>query len=370
MKHHGISGHPGGRARARRLQGQARRHPHQPRRALRHQPGQKVCRADDQGPADHRPRGRRARTRRARLLHQFRIEKLLVVDDHYRCIGLITVKDIEKAGRHPNAAKDEQGRLRVAAATTTGDAGLRARRAPDRRRLRRGRGRYRPRPFGAGARERHAGEEALQRRAGHRRQRRHARRRQGADRCRRGCGEGRHRAGLDLHDPHRGGRRRAAAHRHHGGGRGGRAKPACRSSPTAASSIRAISPRRSPRAPHAPWWARCSPAPTRRPGEVFLYQGRSYKSYRGMGSVGAMARGSADRYFQAEVRDALKLVPEGIEGQVPTRGRSAGVLHQLVGRPSRRHGLCGRRRPAGVPRARRSSSASPARACARATFTT
>jgi IMP dehydrogenase len=67
------------------------------------------------------------------------------------------------------------------------------------------------------------------------------------------------------------------------------------------------------------------------PGEVFLYQGRSYKSYRGMGSVGAMARGSADRYFQQEVKDNLKLVPEGIEGQVPYKGPVSGVLHQLVG---------------------------------------
>jgi IMP dehydrogenase len=67
------------------------------------------------------------------------------------------------------------------------------------------------------------------------------------------------------------------------------------------------------------------------PGEVFLWQGRSYKSYRGMGSVGAMARGSADRYFQAEVRDTLKLVPEGIEGQVAYKGPVSGVLHQLSG---------------------------------------
>jgi IMP dehydrogenase len=67
------------------------------------------------------------------------------------------------------------------------------------------------------------------------------------------------------------------------------------------------------------------------PGEVFLYQGRSYKAYRGMGSVGAMARGSADRYFQAEVRDALKLVPEGVEGQVAYKGPVSGVLHQLAG---------------------------------------
>ena len=67
------------------------------------------------------------------------------------------------------------------------------------------------------------------------------------------------------------------------------------------------------------------------PGEVFLYQGRSYKSYRGMGSLGAMARGSADRYFQKEVNDAHKLVPEGIEGQVPYKGPVEPILHQLIG---------------------------------------
>jgi IMP dehydrogenase len=67
------------------------------------------------------------------------------------------------------------------------------------------------------------------------------------------------------------------------------------------------------------------------PGEVFLYQGRSYKTYRGMGSVGAMARGSADRYFQQDIKDTLKLVPEGVEGQVPYKGTAATVLHQLAG---------------------------------------
>lgn len=67
------------------------------------------------------------------------------------------------------------------------------------------------------------------------------------------------------------------------------------------------------------------------PGEVFLYQGRSYKSYRGMGSIGAMARGSADRYFQDEVSDNLKLVPEGIEGRVPYKGPIGTIIHQLVG---------------------------------------
>ena len=67
------------------------------------------------------------------------------------------------------------------------------------------------------------------------------------------------------------------------------------------------------------------------PGETYLYQGRTYKSYRGMGSVGAMARGSADRYFQQEVKDTLKLVPEGVEGQVPYKGPVGNVVHQLVG---------------------------------------
>ena len=67
------------------------------------------------------------------------------------------------------------------------------------------------------------------------------------------------------------------------------------------------------------------------PGETFIYQGRSYKSYRGMGSVGAMARGSADRYFQQDITDQLKLVPEGIEGQVPYKGTARDVVHQLAG---------------------------------------
>jgi IMP dehydrogenase len=67
------------------------------------------------------------------------------------------------------------------------------------------------------------------------------------------------------------------------------------------------------------------------PGETFLYQGRAYKAYRGMGSVGAMARGSADRYFQQDIKDQMKLVPEGIEGQVPYKGAARDVVHQLVG---------------------------------------
>jgi len=67
------------------------------------------------------------------------------------------------------------------------------------------------------------------------------------------------------------------------------------------------------------------------PGEVFLFQGRSYKSYRGMGSLGAMARGSADRYFQDEINESIKLVPEGIEGRIPYKGTVSNVLFQLTG---------------------------------------
>src|SRR3546814_6782445 len=79
------------------------------------------------------------------------------------------------------------------------------------------------------------------------------------------------------------------------------------------------------------------------PGETFLYQGRSYKSYRGMGSVGAMARGSADRYFQQDIKDQMKLVPEGIEGQVPYKGAAKDVIHQLVGGVKAEMGYTGSR---------------------------
>ena len=84
------------------------------------------------------------------------------------------------------------------------------------------------------------------------------------------------------------------------------------------------------------------------PGETYLYQGRTYKAYRGMGSVGAMARGSADRYFQQEVKDTLKLVPEGIEGQVPYKGPVDGVLHQLVGGLRAGMGYVGAHEPEGA----------------------
>ena len=106
------------------------------------------------------------------------------------------------------------------------------------------------------------------------------------------------------------------------------------------------------------------------PGETFLYQGRAYKSYRGMGSVGAMARGSADRYFQQDIKDQLKLVPEGIEGQVPFKGPARDVIHQLVGGVKAAMGYTGvgddRRSAASAP----ASCGSPMRACAKAMSTT
>ena len=105
------------------------------------------------------------------------------------------------------------------------------------------------------------------------------------------------------------------------------------------------------------------------PGEVFLYQGRSYKSYRGMGSLGAMARGSADRYFQAEISDRLKLVPEGIEGRVPFKGPAEPGDPSARGRPARGDGLYrlrhARRDAAQLP----VRAGSRQRACARATST-
>jgi IMP dehydrogenase len=105
------------------------------------------------------------------------------------------------------------------------------------------------------------------------------------------------------------------------------------------------------------------------PGETFLFQGRTYKSYRGMGSVGAMARGSADRYFQQDIKDQMKLVPEGIEGQVPFKGPAKDVIHQLVGGVKAAMGYTGSRRSR-ICASARSSCGSPTRVCAKAMSTT
>ena len=265
-----------------------------------------------------------------RLLHKHRIEKLLVVDDNYHCVGLITVKDIEKAQLHPNAAKDDQGRLRVAAATTVGDEGFARSEAL----------------IAAGAdviivdtAHGHSARvsEAVERIkklsnltqviAGNVATGDGARALidAGADAVKVGIGPGsicttRIVAGIGVPqltailDAVEEARKADIPVIADGG---------IKYSGDLAKAIAA--------------GAECAmigslfAGTEESPGEVFLYQGRSYKAYRGMGSLGAMARGSADRYFQAEVRDQLKLVPEGVEGRVPYRGPVGPVLHQLVG---------------------------------------
>jgi len=265
-----------------------------------------------------------------RLLHQHRIEKLLVVDDGYRCVGLITVKDIEKANVHPNACKDEQGRLRVAAATNVGDDGIartealidagcdvivvdtahgHSSRVLDTVTRIKKLSNY-TQVIGGNIATRD-GAKAL---VG-----------AGADSVKIGIGPGsicttRVVAGvgvpqlsaiadtaeycLDADVPMI-------------------ADGGIRSSGDIAKAVAG--------------GASCVmigsllAGTDEAPGEVFLYQGRSYKAYRGMGSLGAMARGSADRYFQQDIKDNLKLVPEGIEGQVPYKGPAGAILHQLVG---------------------------------------
>ena len=265
-----------------------------------------------------------------KLLHQHRLEKLLVVDGNYRCIGLITVKDMEKARLHPNACKDEKGRLRVAAATTTGDEGFaRAEALIDAE----------------------ADLIVVDTAHGHnervleqvRRIKRLSNRTQvvagniatgeaaralidaGADAVKVGIGPGsicttRMVAGVGVPQLTAIMDVVAEARRH---GVPVIADGGIKLSGDLAKAIAA--------------GADCAmigslfAGTDESPGEVFLYQGRSYKAYRGMGSLGAMARGSADRYFQEDIKDTLKLVPEGVEGQVPYKGPLANIIHQLVG---------------------------------------
>ncbi len=265
-----------------------------------------------------------------RLLHQHRIEKLLVVNDHFHCIGLITVKDIDKAERFPNAAKDDQGRLRCAAATGVGEDGYRRAEAladagvdivvvdtahgnsegviQSVDRIRRMSNKIQ---IIAGNVATPDGAEALID--------------AGADAVKIGIGPGsicttRVVAGVGIPQ--------LTAVLETSEACSKRGVPAIadggiKSSGDLAKAIAA--------------GAECVMIGSllggtdESPGEVFIYQGRSYKSYRGMGSVGAMARGSADRYFQQEIQDSLKLVPEGVEGQVPYKGPVGNVIHQLVG---------------------------------------
>jgi len=265
-----------------------------------------------------------------RLLHHHRIEKLLVVDADYHCIGLITVKDIEKAQTHPNAAKDGQGRLRVAAASSVGDEGfarseLLIDAGADAIVVDTAHG-HSSRVLDAVSRIKRASN-AVQVVAGNVATADGAKALidAGADAIKVGIGPGsicttRIVAGVGVPQLTA---IMEAAEAAKAAGIPVIADGGIKYSGDLAKAIAA--------------GADCAmigslfAGTDESPGEVFLYQGRSYKAYRGMGSVGAMARGSADRYFQQEIQDRLKLVPEGIEGQVPYKGPLSSVLHQLVG---------------------------------------
>ena len=265
-----------------------------------------------------------------RLLHQYRIEKLLVVDDAYRLIGLITVKDIEKAQAYPNASKDAQGRLRVGAATGTGTAGIERAEAlmdagADVIVVDTAHGHSRGVLDGVAAIRRLSN--AVQIVGGNvaTAQGAQALIDAGVDAVKVGIGPGsicttRIVAGVGVPQL---AALMGVAKRCRDQGVPVIADGGIRTSGDLAKAIAA--------------GADCAmigsmfAGTDEAPGEVFLYQGRSYKAYRGMGSLGAMARGSADRYFQQEIRDTLTLVPEGIEGQVPYKGPLGNVVHQLVG---------------------------------------
>ena len=265
-----------------------------------------------------------------RLLHQYRIEKLLVVDDAYRCTGLITVKDIEKAQRFPDACKDEKERLRVAAAIGVGRGGVERADAlleaeVDVIVVDTAHGHSRG--VLSTVRDVKSLSNYAQVLAGNIATGDGARAliEAGADAVKVGIGPGsicttRIVAGvgvaqlsalLDVVEE-------------------------CRKTNTPAIADGGIK-FSGDLAKAVGAGAECAmigsllAGTDESPGDVFLYQGRSYKSYRGMGSIGAMERGSADRYFQEEVADSLKLVPEGVEARVPYKGPAMNVIQQLVG---------------------------------------
>ncbi|CCT58552.1 IMP dehydrogenase [Acetobacter pasteurianus] len=264
------------------------------------------------------------------LLHKHRIEKLLVVDDADRCVGIITVKDMDKAVAHPLAIKDSLGRLRCAAATGVGEDGFsRAKMlieaGVDVLVVDTAHGHSagvlgaveRLKAFDANV-QIVAGNVATPEAA-------HALIEAGADCVKIGIGPGsicttRIVAGVGVPqfsavlETSLACKEKGIPCIADGGIR------------TSGDIVKAIGA-----GADVVMVGSLLAGTEEAPGEVFLYQGRSYKSYRGMGSLGAMARGSADRYFQQEVKDALKLVPEGIEGRVPYKGSMAAVIHQLVG---------------------------------------
>jgi IMP dehydrogenase len=265
-----------------------------------------------------------------RLLHQRRIEKLLVVDDAGRCVGLITVKDMEKAVTYPDATKDSTGRLRVAAATTVGDAGFErssalvdaecdlivvdtahghsVQVAEAVRKLKQRSNRAQV--IAGNVATADAARALID---------------AGADGIKVGIGPGsicttRVVAGVGVPQL------TAILDTVEAAAKLGIPVIADGGLRTSGDVAKAMAAGAS-----AVMIGSLLAGTEEAPGETFLYQGRAYKSYRGMGSVGAMARGSADRYFQQDIKDQLKLVPEGIEGQVPYKGPARDVLHQLVG---------------------------------------
>lgn len=265
-----------------------------------------------------------------RLLHHRRIEKLLVVDESYRCIGLITVKDIEKAVLYPEATKDKSGRLRVAAATTVGEKGMAYTKALidaecDLIVVDTAHGHSAMVAAAVAEIKRMAPE--VQVVAGNvaTAEATRALIDAGADGIKVGIGPGsicttRVVAGVGVPQLTAVMESAAEAAKSNipviadGGLR--TSGDVAKALAAGASSVMVGS---------------LLAGTEEAPGATFLYQGRAYKSYRGMGSVGAMARGSADRYFQQDIKDQLKLVPEGIEGQVPFKGPARDVIHQLVG---------------------------------------
>jgi IMP dehydrogenase len=265
-----------------------------------------------------------------RLLHENRIEKLLVVNDEKQCIGLITVKDIEKAQKHPHASKDAEGRLRVAAATTVGEDGFErtellmaagcdlivvdtahghsARVLEAVSRIKKLSNRVQVIAGNVATAE---GTKALIE--------------AGADAVKVGIGPGsicttRVVAGVGVPQLTAVMDCAKEAMKH------GVPVIADGGIKYSGDVVKALAAGAS-----CVMIGSLLAGTDEAPGETYFYQGRTYKSYRGMGSIGAMARGSADRYFQQEVKDTLKLVPEGIEGQVPYKGPTEAVLHQLVG---------------------------------------
>ena len=265
-----------------------------------------------------------------RLLHQHRIEKLIVVDEDFRCVGLVTVKDIEKAQKHPYACKDEQGRLRVAAATTVGEDGFER----TERLIAAGcdlivvdtaHG-HSKRVIEAVARIKKlsnrtqviAGNVATGEAT-------KALIDAGADAIKVGIGPGsicttRIVAGVGVPQL------TAIMECVEEAQKTGIPVIADGGIKFSGDIVKALAAGAS-----CVMVGSLLAGTDESPGETYLFQGRTYKAYRGMGSVGAMARGSADRYFQQDVKDELKLVPEGIEGQVPYKGAVGHVLHQLVG---------------------------------------